>query len=135
MHIFCLDYTVSVSKSYPLRVQNKLTTSIVVGNLQPGGNDSVCGFLDEIFGISFVQSHGMTPLAVLVGQPVFEILLQGLITAEDTAAFHSSGEQDFVDVLQVGSQLLRIIFQTFLTGRIFVMVDIAYNLLFFFIIA
>ena len=27
MHIFCLDYTVSVSKSYPLRVQNKLTTS------------------------------------------------------------------------------------------------------------
>ena len=28
MHIFCLDYTVSVSKSYPLRVQNKLTTSI-----------------------------------------------------------------------------------------------------------
>lgn len=30
MHIFCLDYTVSVSKSYPLRVQNKLTTSAVV---------------------------------------------------------------------------------------------------------
>ena len=28
MHIFCLDYTVSVSKSYPLRVQNKLTTSV-----------------------------------------------------------------------------------------------------------
>ena len=27
MHIFCLDYTVSASKSYPLRVQNKLTTS------------------------------------------------------------------------------------------------------------
>ncbi len=27
MHIFCLDYTVSVSKSYPLRVQNKLTIS------------------------------------------------------------------------------------------------------------
>lgn len=27
MHIFCLDYTVSVSKSYPLHVQNKLTTS------------------------------------------------------------------------------------------------------------
>lgn len=29
MHIFCLDYTVSVSKSYPLRVQNKLTTSLL----------------------------------------------------------------------------------------------------------
>lgn len=28
MHIFCLDYTVSASKSYPLRVQNKLTTSV-----------------------------------------------------------------------------------------------------------
>ena len=28
MHIFCLDYTVSVSKSYPLRVQNKLTTAL-----------------------------------------------------------------------------------------------------------
>ena len=31
MHIFCLDYTVSVSKSYPLRVQNKLTTSVPTG--------------------------------------------------------------------------------------------------------
>lgn len=31
MHIFCLDYTVSVSKSYPLRVQNKLTTSTLPG--------------------------------------------------------------------------------------------------------
>jgi hypothetical protein len=30
MHIFCLDYTFSVSKSYPLRVQNKLTTSKVL---------------------------------------------------------------------------------------------------------
>lgn len=27
MHIFCLDYTVSVSKSYPLRVPKTLTTS------------------------------------------------------------------------------------------------------------
>ena len=32
MHIFCLDYTVSVSKSYPLRVQNKLTTSTIKSN-------------------------------------------------------------------------------------------------------
>ena len=31
MHIFCLDYTVSVSKSYPLRVQNKLTTALQTG--------------------------------------------------------------------------------------------------------
>ncbi|WP_337517337.1 hypothetical protein, partial [Mitsuokella jalaludinii] len=33
MHIFCLDYTVSASKSYPLRVQNKLTTSKTVWSI------------------------------------------------------------------------------------------------------
>lgn len=35
MHIFCLDYTVSVSKNYPLRVQNKLTTSILDAGYPP----------------------------------------------------------------------------------------------------
>ena len=40
MHIFCLDYTVSVSKSYPLRVQNKLTTSHGVCNM--GVNVQCC---------------------------------------------------------------------------------------------
>ena len=38
MHIFCLDYTVSVSKSYPLRVQNKLTTSGDVGHKPPSSS-------------------------------------------------------------------------------------------------
>lgn len=48
MHIFCLDYTVSVSKSYPLRVQNKLTTS-VYGNIADALNDDNRKCVEYIF--------------------------------------------------------------------------------------